>query len=675
LADIFLSYNRDDLPTARRFAEAFEREGFSVWWDQTLDPGEHYDDVTEKALKEARAVVVLWSKKSVDSRWVRAEATLADRNKTLVPVMIESCDRPIMFELTHTADLSLWNGDRNDQAWKSYLAVVRRFVSKDAPGAPSPSTAQPIARPQEKFGTGALAGVALLLVVGIWAWVAHHSHGLETAPTVAGAATPTAAKQVTLAVLPFVNLSSDKEQEYFSDGLTEEILNQLAQVKDLRVTARTSSFSFKGKNEDVRVIGEKLGVANLLEGSIRKDGSQLRITAQLVSGKDGAHLWSQTYDREMSGVFAVQEQVAKDVAQALSIRLDVGDMSRAQGGTTNIEAYDKYLHARTFVHQLGPRELQQALQLYRQAVSLDADFARAWSGLYAALGYSLVWTPETSDSSLKEMATASARVEALAPNAWWTQTMRANQFTLQRKWSVAEAAVNAAQSLAPASEIDAIRARVDFLTFVGRVKEAVEYQERVRQMDPLSLSTSGFLQGAYDFVGRSAEAQAEYMRSKDFAGDHAIWDWWALQRLWRQKGVSQAEVQAQFQTLLKHESLPMTLNRDIASNLGNDDAVRAAIRRAFKDPANQDATRMSVVAQYADYFGEPEVAVLATRRALVEFNGSIFSILWRPGGESLRSDPRFKDILRDLKLVDYFRASGNWGDFCKPVGTDDFECH
>jgi len=130
LPDIFLSYSRDDQTTARLFAEGFEREGLSVWWDATLNPGEAFDQVTEKALREAQAVVVLWSKKSVDSRWVRAEATQANENKTLVPVMIEACKRPIMFELTHTADLSQWTGERKDQTWQSFLAGVRLFVER-----------------------------------------------------------------------------------------------------------------------------------------------------------------------------------------------------------------------------------------------------------------------------------------------------------------------------------------------------------------------------------------------------------------------------------------------------------------------------------------------------------------------------------------------------------------
>jgi hypothetical protein len=135
LPDIFLSYSRDDQATARRFAEGFERAGLSVWWDATLNPGEAYDKVTEQALEEASAVVVLWSKKSVDSRWVRAEATQANSAGTLVPVMIEPCKRPIMFELTHTADLSRWNGDAHDKDWLAYLAGVRRFVDKGEPTA------------------------------------------------------------------------------------------------------------------------------------------------------------------------------------------------------------------------------------------------------------------------------------------------------------------------------------------------------------------------------------------------------------------------------------------------------------------------------------------------------------------------------------------------------------
>ena len=152
--DIFLSYNREDQATAQRFAKAFEAQGLSVWWDATLRSGEAYDQVTEKALREAKAVVVLWSKRSVDSRWVRAEATLANRNQTLMPVRIEACDLPIMFELTHTADLSHWKGEAGDPAWRTFLADVRRSIETGA----SPEKLAPVNSSALSRSPGVAAG-------------------------------------------------------------------------------------------------------------------------------------------------------------------------------------------------------------------------------------------------------------------------------------------------------------------------------------------------------------------------------------------------------------------------------------------------------------------------------------------------------------------------------------
>jgi len=204
----------------------------------------------------------------------------------------------------------------------------------------------------------------------------------------AGAATPASSAQSekSVAVLPFVNLSSDPEQEYFSDGLSEEILNQLAQIAELRVTARTSSFFFKGKNEDLRVIGQQLNARYLLEGSVRKAGNELRITAQLIDALAGSHLWSRTFDRTLNDVFAIQEEIAMAVSGAMSVSLDVGAMARTRGGTTNLEAYDKYLRARAFDRQRGTSDdLVQAAQYYREALALDPAFIRAASDLYLEL--------------------------------------------------------------------------------------------------------------------------------------------------------------------------------------------------------------------------------------------------------------------------------------------------
>jgi hypothetical protein len=153
LANVFISYGHDDRATARRFADALEHEGFSVWWDASLRSGDAFDAAIESALREAKAVIVLWSKTSVQSRWVRAEATLADRNRTLVPVMIEPCERPIMFELTQTADLSRWDGDVSDRTWQAFLADVRRFV-----GAAGAESATPVPPPAAVSKSRTFAG-------------------------------------------------------------------------------------------------------------------------------------------------------------------------------------------------------------------------------------------------------------------------------------------------------------------------------------------------------------------------------------------------------------------------------------------------------------------------------------------------------------------------------------
>ncbi len=264
-------------------------------------------------------------------------------------------------------------------------------------------------------------------------------------------------------------MSPAHDQEYFSDGLTEEVLNQLAQIKGLTVTARTSSFSFKGRNEDMRVIGEKLGVANLLEGSVRKDGKQLRITAQLINSRNGAHLWSRTYDRELSRVFDLQDEIAKDVAQALSIKLDVGNMSRASGGTNDIAAYDKLLQARALSNQDAQRDqLIQGVQLLREAVKLDPAFVQAWGALADELNVLTLWMPESDTALRKEMAEAQAQVLKLAPDGMVAQTVRWQKLMVQRKWAEAAAATEII-----ARDPDGEEIQVAFLTAVGRFSEAM----------------------------------------------------------------------------------------------------------------------------------------------------------------------------------------------------------
>jgi TolB-like protein len=365
LPDIFLSYGHGDEATARRFAESFEREGFSVWWDASLRSGDAFDATIEAALRSAKAVVVLWSAISVQSRWVRAEATLADRNKTLMPVMIELCDRPIMFELMHTTDLSQWNGDPNDVVWQTYLSGLRRLV--EAGGRSPDSTAenrQPITR--DKDSAGAISSAERL-----------HS----------------------IAVLPFANLSGDKEQEYFNDGLAEEIINALAKIPRLKVIARTSAFAFKGQNTDIRRIAETLGVASILEGSVRRSGNRIRVTAQLINATDGTHLWSERYDRELADVFAVQDEISAAISKALQVRLSPQAAAKPRY-TPKLPAYEALLKARHFHWKVTAESMDQAMPFYEQAIALDPQFALAHA-LYADY---LIGRATVGLSALREVA-------------------------------------------------------------------------------------------------------------------------------------------------------------------------------------------------------------------------------------------------------------------------------
>jgi adenylate cyclase len=632
LPDIFLSYNREDQAAARRFAEAFEAHGFSVWWDVTLRSGEAYDQVTEKALRDAKAVVVLWSKKSVESRWVRAEATLAERYKTLVPAMIEPCERPIMFELTQTAELSHWQGDRTDKAWTSFLSDVHRFVG---------TTATP---------------------------------GASTVSAMAAPSLPRPTK-ISIVVLPFANMSGDPEQEYFSDGISEDIITDLSKVSTLWVAARNTAFTFKGKHVDVPQVAKQLNVTHVLEGSVRKAGNRVRITAQLIEGTTGGHVWAERYDRDLADIFAVQDEISEAIVTALKVTLFPAEKKAIEErGTDNVEAYDKYLRARALVLQLGPTELARAIAIYREALALDPDFALAWYGLHHAHLTELIWAPENSATALLGMAEASAKVIALAPDTWWTQSLRAQQCCVQHRWSEAEAFANAALAAAPLSEVEASRTYAVFLWAVGRSKEGVEHLERARRADPLSLSVSGYLQIGLDCAGRSEEAQAEFERSKDLAGDRAIWEWWAVLRLWRRRDPDLAAVKAQFNVFLSHESLPMALNRVVVDQLGDKAAIRIAVREAFEDPAYRDATRTGVLCHYADHYGDKDLVLACLRRHFIDLNGTSFINLYYPFETGVRSDPRFKELVRELGLADYWRASGKWGDFARPLGANDFEC-
>jgi TolB-like protein len=375
MPDIFLSYTREDQATAQRFAEAFEAQGFSVWWDVTLRSGETYDQVTEEALRTADAVVVLWSQRSVVSRWVRAEATLADRNRTLVPARIEACDLPIMFELTQTADLSHWTGQANDPAWRAFLADVRRFI--EAGAAPRPPVLQPLA---------------------------------QAAPPPLQSTVPS------VAVLPFINRSGLPADDDFAETMVEDLTAALSARPFRRVVAASATTFYRKGGRDLRQIGRDLGVRYLLEGNVRRAGEDLRMTAQLVEAESGSILWTQRFDRPLAQLSALQDDLVTEVAAHLGVQVGRAAQEHALNKPGNISALEAVLRAQAHFNDATRAGWEAAAAEAKRGVQIDPSFGPAYGALVIAQSRLLPYLGGDDRELVRELADNVRRARALSPN-------------------------------------------------------------------------------------------------------------------------------------------------------------------------------------------------------------------------------------------------------------------
>ena len=354
MPDIFLSYSREDQEVARRFAEAFERQGFTVWWDATLRSGEAYDEVTEAALRSAKAVVVLWSTNSVVSRWVRAEATMANRNKTLMPVMIEPCERPIMFELTQTAELGHWEGDAGDKAWQAFVADIRRLADKDE--------TKPAPRP---------------------------------APAVGGVPS--------VAVLPIVSRSGVAEDADFAEDMTDEVIAALSLHGYFRVIASGTAAAYRGKAIDLRIIGRELDARYVVEGNVRRVGPNLRMMFQLVETETSNILSSSKYVRPLAELADVQDDLLTEIASDIGDRVMHIEFERAKKKTTDLSAWERVLRARGSFSRMGSENLRIGTDEARQAVAIAPDFGLAHALLATALATDFFMSASTDPERKREV--------------------------------------------------------------------------------------------------------------------------------------------------------------------------------------------------------------------------------------------------------------------------------
>jgi TolB-like protein/Tfp pilus assembly protein PilF len=390
------------------------------------------------------------------------------------------------------------------------------------------STAKGIARAPADAGAGRRgARLALLLVsLGLFAaapglvyffvWPRTARHASETMKESAVPMTPS------IAVLPFADMSPQKDQEYLSGGIAEEILNELSRVDGLKVAGRTSSFSFKGKGEDSAVITRRLNVAHLLEGSVRKDGNRVRISAQLVRGRDGLHLWSETFDRDLTGVFAIQDEIARAVVEALRVKLlPAQEPASADRRSPNPEVHEQYLLGREHMRRgIVERNLRLAAEAYKKALALDPDYAPAWAGLSWALsllGDQAATSAGRAEAQQRSLAAAEKAI-ALGPGLPDGYLERAYIRQSAWDWAGAQADLERALALSPGDAREHV-GRGSILMSLGRVREGVETLRKTVDLDPLYGRPWVLLAQAQIELGDMATARAALERARELAPD------------------------------------------------------------------------------------------------------------------------------------------------------------
>jgi TolB-like protein/tetratricopeptide (TPR) repeat protein len=402
-------------------------------------------------------------------------------------------------------------------------------LRKDAEVNPAESIAPQTAQRMNRMTVAILALALLYFGFDKFVLAPRHDAALVAATTQtvtadAKARAKTGVDGNSIAVLPFVNMSDDKQNEYFSDGLSEELLNLLAQLPQLRVIARTSSFSFKGKEVDVATIAKTLNVANVLEGSVRKSGNTLRITAQLIRASDSSHLWSQTYDRELTDIFKIQDEIAGAIAEALEGKLVGEPVAALSTRTANPAAYDYYLQGRAFTARRVDDNLKLAVAAFDRAIARDPSYSPAYSGRAFALALSQIWSPGLMPTEELVAQTRASADKALKLDPENVEAMIARGYVAMRHWDIsgARADFERAYALAP-ENVDVLNLYADFQGFTGNLRDAERMKRKAMAMDPLAFVHPHDLFWILVQQSRLPEALAMAERSQGLGSPDAHW--------------------------------------------------------------------------------------------------------------------------------------------------------
>ncbi len=546
----------------------------------------------------------------------RADVYAAGR--VLDDMLAERRPRSLERAVTQATSSDPANRPVDGQAWLGLLQAARHAVE----------------RPARMRRVATLAGLGVLLGGAVVGVVVHRA----LRPTDAAHGHPS------IAVLPFKDLSADKDQEYFADGVAEEILNALAKVEGLKVIGRTSSFSFKGKNEDLRVIAQKLGVETVLEGSVRKGGNRVRVTAQLIRASDGAHLWSQTLDRDLADVFAIQDEISRDVVQALEVKvLRAGSTSPKVTRTTSMDAYNEYLLGQDFMRRGTLDDTVRALAAYEKVLALDPTYAPAWAQISAAYLNLETMGGKPNPDRRRRAREAAERATELDPNLGqgpyahgWVR------FYFEGDLPGALADMERAFVLDPnAWRVESARARI--LSAVGRRKEAIAPAKRATELEPLNAWAWWSLATVYrddDDIAREREAleRALTISPGHVPARRALA--WNLVRSNRP-----AEALALIGAERPNESMDV---RAVAQFLlGQTEESRATLGRLIALNPNGGANEIATVFAW---LGDRDRAFEWLERSLAQQESNVRHANVNPALRSLHGDARWGPFLRKANL-------------------------
>jgi TolB-like protein len=534
-------------------------------------------------------------------------------------------------------------------------------------------------RSNRHFSTAEVTIVSLLLVIAsvvFYAFVQPQQASVVAASPQQQTGTvvsPAQSGTVSIAVLPLANLSGDAGQEFFSDGMTEEINAALAKVPDLRVIARISAFQFKGQNQDVRSVGQALGASHLIEGSVRKAGDRVRITAQLVRAADGVQLWSENYDRNLTDIFAIQEDIAQAIAGALRVPLGLKEgESLVPNRTADLDSYQQYLLARSLVRA---RAVDKALAILEPLVARDPNYAPASALLaYAEYLLPLYYSPQfrsdsieearrATESSLNSGTIAARRAIKTDPkNAFAYGALASLQFT-QGKWAEAEDLFRQALTL-DANDPEILQTYGNMLSAMGRLKTVLTVKQKQRMLEP--------------FVPIYAETFANTMQMNGQVGESIpILETMAADpanSFYRDIFLAQA-----YAATGRYKEAADTLLLSTGNQVSRQ-SVEDAARLLRQAPARVAApqTLPSFYSElhfvYAHVGAGDRMMEFPERGAQLGYaHGAAIYDLWQPWSAPVRKTERFKALMRKVGLVDYWRAKG-WPDLCNPTTGDDFAC-